>query len=525
MAGKTIEMSKIKQAIQWFINGKSRREIATLVSMNKETVNNYIAKAIADPMPLENLVRLDDEDLCKRLQGGNAAYPDERFEELKKLMPYFVEQMSDRKKHMTLQLLWEEYRLSHPDGYGISQFRYHYSQHVKSAKLPSTVLADMHEPGEKLYIDFAGDTMSYIDVETGEVVRVQVFVAVLPYSNYAFAMAVPSQSQDDFVYALRCCLEHLGGCPKILVPDNLKAAVIRADRNNPDINRLMEDFANHYGAVVLPTRVRHPKDKANVEGAVRILYNRVYAPLRNMEFHSIEELNVAISEHVMKHNQKRMQLKDYTREEQFLSSEKPTLRPLPPEPFEILCRTRLKLQFNNFFLLGCDKHYYSAPYALIGQDLDIVYTRTLVKAYDSQHNCVAVHARVPNRRGGGYTYKNEHLASHSLEYRSRSMDKYIAQARRLCPDLADFMEGMYVSGSHPEEVYFKRWEALIAKAKNTSAVLMQRACAHAIRLQNFSYQFVMNIIASKGAGLPDESAVPKAPAPVHENIRGAGAYA
>ena len=178
-------------------------------------------------------------------------------------------------------LLWEEYRQDYPQGYGHTQFSFHLSQQLVARK-PSMVL--QHTAGEKLFIDFAGAKLSYIDIETGQLIYCQIFVACLPYSDYSFALAVKSQCVEDFLYALGCCLRELGGVPKLLVPDNLKSAIVKASIYEPDVNHALEDFANHYSTTVIPARARKPKDKALVENQVKMIYTRVYAKLRNQQF-------------------------------------------------------------------------------------------------------------------------------------------------------------------------------------------------------------------------------------------------
>ena len=225
---------------------------------------------------------------------------------------------------MTLKLLWKDYVAEHPDDhYSLTQFRYHYSQNTVASKdAPTTILADLRTGGEKLFLDFTGDTMGYVNRETGEVVQCQAFVGSMPASDYGYLLFVPSQRTEDFVHAAVKCLRFLGGVPKILVPDNLKSAVVKTDRYEPSLNRVLEDMANHYGCVVLPTRPVHPRDKANVEGGVRLVYQRVFAELRNETFFSIDELNAAAAAKMKAHNQKRMQKHPFTREERFLAPNK-----------------------------------------------------------------------------------------------------------------------------------------------------------------------------------------------------------
>ena len=227
--------------------------MAAIVGINKETVNNYVKKTLADELGIEGLLKLDDPVLEHRLKGGNAAYCDRRFEVFTALFPYLQEEI--KHKHATLKLLWEKYVQEHPDDHNsLTQFRFHYNQNTETKKKsPSTILADMRTGSEKLFLDFTGDTMGYIDMETGEIVQCQTFVATLPASDYGYQIFVPSLRTEDFVYAIMQCLKHLGGVPKMLVPDNLKAAVIKTDRYEPSLNRVLEDMGNHYGTVV----VRH----------------------------------------------------------------------------------------------------------------------------------------------------------------------------------------------------------------------------------------------------------------------------
>ena len=205
MAGKTKSMSQIKQLLLLKKQNVSNRKAATQVGMDKETVNNYVRKALADPLGIDGLLKLDDPVLEHRLKGGNAAYPDERFEEFKDLLPYLEEEMGkSRKTHVTLKLLWEEYRREHPDGYGLTQFRYHYNQNTEASKekKASTILTDLYVGGEKVFLDYTGDTLGYVDRETGEIIKTQTFVASLPASDYGYILFVPSQRTEDFVYAI-----------------------------------------------------------------------------------------------------------------------------------------------------------------------------------------------------------------------------------------------------------------------------------------------------------------------------------
>lgn len=295
MAGTPKEMSIIKQVIQLKKLGESNRGIARrLKDIDKGTVNGYINTINANGWSLEWLLEKEDPELERMFHAGSPAYTDGRMREFLDLLPYFREQLTNRKLHVTRQLLWEEYRKTHPDGYGKSQFYEHLKQNLVARKDIVTVLAGTYKPGEKLMVDYAGDRLSYIDTGTGEVVKVEVFVGCMPYSDYIYVICVPSQRTEDFLFALRMCLEHLGGVPPIVVPDNLKAAVITPDRHEPRLNEALRDMGNHYRFTVLPCDPASPTQKALVEDAVRIAYNRIAAKLRNREFHSLQELNNAV---------------------------------------------------------------------------------------------------------------------------------------------------------------------------------------------------------------------------------------
>ena len=416
-------------------------------------------------------------------------------------------------------LLWEEYRQKHPDGYGYTQFCYHLNQHKASADTEvSLPMSNFREGGNELFIDFAGDTMSYVDLDTGEEIKCQIFVACLPASDYGYAMAVPRQKVEDFLHALSCCLRHIGGVPRILVTDNLKSSVTRPDRYMPELNVIMEDFANHYGCVTIPARSGHPKDKALVEDQVRIVYRRVYAPLRNEMFHSIRELNMAISEKMKQHNQKRMQRLPFTREERFLSLDRPRLRELPEKDFEIIYRTELLVQNSSHIYMGRDKVYYSVPYHLIGKKVKVIYTRSLVKIFSPEGERVAVHMRctVPGR----YCTVDAHMPSYYNDYVNLSPQKYIDRAAAVSESLATVISRLF--GNNPyavPEQYYKSCDGLFHLQRTTNPELFEKACRAAIEFDACRYPFIKNLIESKCAGLDNDEGSTLFPE-THANIRG-----
>ena len=316
-------------------------------------------------------------------------------------------------------------------------------------------------------------------------------------------------------------LEYFGGSPKVLVPDNLKAAVIQADRYEPELNRVMEDFGNHYGFAVLPARARKPKDKASVENHVKIIYNRVYAKLRNEVFFSLEELNRAIAEKVRAHNQTRMQQKAYSREEKFLADEKCALSALPEKGFEMKYYTSLKVALNNCILLGRDKHYYSVPHTHIGRNVSVVYTRTIVRIY-CEGQCVATH---PRTIGYGYTTQKEHLCSTHQHYHDRSPEYYIRRAEERSSSLALLIRKNFEEEEIPECIY-KRCDGLLSLQRKTDPDIFEKACIYAMDCGVLSYKSLAKIIQNKAYHNKEEDLKTKEEDQrlPHQNIRGKKYY-
>ncbi len=517
MAGKPTPMSKLKQALQLHASGASNRSIATSLGLYKSTVNKYVRWFKGLSLSLDVVLQKDDPELERLFNGGNPAYADKRFDRLAVLLPHFQAEL--QKKHVTRQLLWEEYLREHPDGYGYTQFCFHLKQHLK-ASCSSTVLTGTYGAGEKVYIDFAGDPIEYVCRDTGEVIKVQTFVACLPYTDYGFALCVPSQKSEDFLHALGCLFHFLGGVPRIVVPDNLKSAVIKSDRYEPQINRLLEEMGNHYGFVTIPARPARPRDKGLVENQVKLVYRRVYAPLRHRIFFSLEELNEAVWEQVRLHNRKRMQQRPYSREEHFIADEKQALKPLPDTGFEIQYDTELTVSANCCVYLGRDKHYYSVPYRHIGQKVKVIYTRSLVKIY-LRGERIATHARVP---GFGYSMQREHMASNSNAYAERSPAWYQEKATAQSVMLGEIVKRMFASADVPPEFFYKRCEGLLHLARATPLRDLEEACRIALDNQQYSYKFIERVLKNlQTAGR--EVTHTKNPEPDnHENIRGAEYY-
>lgn len=518
MAAKTKPMSQIKQLLQLHEQKQSIRFIARSLSLSRNTVKNYLLKAADFPLSIADLLELSDPALEAMFHAGSPAYKEDkkRYDYFKARIDYFFQEL--KKPGVTRHLLWQEYQSTQPGGFSYTQFCFHLNQQSKASS-PSMILT--HIAGEKVFVDFAGKRLSYVDMRTGEIVECQVFVACLPYSDYSFALAVRSQCVGDFLYAMSKCLQSFGGVPQMIVSDNLKSAVIKANRYEPELNRCMEDFANHFGCTVIPTRAIHPKDKALVENQVKLIYQRVYAKLRNITFTSLNDLNQAIMEKVLEHNQTRMQLKPYCREERFLSDERHLLKPLPEQGYEIKYYRDYKVAKNNHIQLSEDKHYYSVPYTHIGTMVKVIYTRTMVRIY-AGGNQIAVHQR--DKSMGRYSTEREHLCSAHNHYNDRSPAYYVDKAKQKSAIFGGFVESLFMQNKHAEQLY-RTCDGLLILCQKTELVHFEKACQMAIDYQKLTYTFIKKVIENNMTKQTDEDLLASKKAlPAHENIRGKEYY-
>ena len=307
MAGKIVCMSILKQIINLKMQGQSRKSISKAVGTSKTTVKKYLQLIESKCLDYRILLSMEDHELEALFNSP----PEEmaiRNTDMQDMMLYFVKELE--RVGVTRWVLWGEYKTKHPDGYSYSQFCYHLQQHLKAK---SATMHFEHEPGDKLFIDYAGKKLHIVDSQTGEIKDVEVYIATLGYSQYTYVEASMNQKKETYIRSTENALHFFGGVPRVLVCDNLKSAVTKASKYEADLNNDFLDFANHYQTAVLPTRSAKPKDKSLVEKSVSIIYSRIYAKLRDRVFHTLNELNVAIREHLVEHNNTLFQGKDYSR--------------------------------------------------------------------------------------------------------------------------------------------------------------------------------------------------------------------
>jgi len=514
MGKNRIDIMDLRQVIRLKKDGISNRKIAESLKISRNTVNEYVRFFETFQLNYEELLELDDKSIYE-LFPKESEIETYRFNELSSFFTYFEKEL--KKPGCTLQVLWREYINKHPNGYKHSQFNYHFNI-WREKKRTSCKLE--HKSAECLFVDYTGKKLSYIDKSTGEIIGVNVFVAVLPASSYTFVVASATQSKEDFIDALNKCLLYLGGVPKAIVSDNLKSAVTKSHKYEPTINRTIKDFAMHYGCVIDPTRPYSPQDKAMVEGAVKLVYQRIFYPLSNFTFFSLRDINNEISPLLEQYNNYTLSLQNSTRQQEFLSFEKEFLQALPDETYEIKQFKRLKVQKMGYIYLSDDKHYYSTPFKHIGHHVDVQYSHSIVEIFYERER-IALHKR--DYRNGKYTTNSDHLTSSHKAYSQWSLSFFQDKAKLIGEFTWLYITDLIQSRPYPETAYKQSWGILML-SKQYSYDRIENACKRVQNQENKTYFTIENIL-KKGLDKEDiEDQTNEYHIPNHLNIRGANAY-
>lgn len=512
MATKRLAMRQIREILRLkWASGLTHREIALACGTGSSTVSDYVRLAqhagLTWPLPDE----LDDGALEAKLfppataGSGPRPPPDCRH--------VHAEMQRDG---VTLFLLWQEYREGHPDGYRYSQFCELYRRWRKRLQ-PS--MRQHHRAGERTYIDFSGKKPAIVDRMTGEARPVDLFVAVLGASSYTYAEACMSQDLASWTGAHVRMTEFFNGATEIWVPDNLKSGIDGPCRYEPKINVTYTELAEHYGAVVIPARVRKPKDKAMVESGVLVVQRWILARLRNRTFFSLRELNVAIRELLVELNDRPMRAMKASRRELFERIDKPALKPLPPSPYE--SRAWKKCTVNIDYHVEVDGNYYSVPYQLIHQQVEARWTQAVVEIFHHGKR-VTSHERLAGR--GRHVTKPEHMPSSHRAHAEWTPSRVIRWAAGRGPAVGELVERILSGKPHPE-MGFRSCMGIIRLGNKHGAERLEAACRRALVLRAHGYQTVKNILSSGADQLPlpvEQEARPTLP--LHENVRGSTYY-
>src|SRR5680860_463007 len=480
----TLDPMDLKQIITLHLDGYSNRKIGTALGISRNTVNTYMRLFKGSDYSPKELLHFDNAAL-EKLFPSRTTIDNGRYDGL---MRYF-EGMNKARNHPGFTFLhhYDEYAQNAKEPYGYTQFLEHYRR--KYAKIKGSMKLE-HEAGKEMFIDYAGKKLHIVDRETGELVPVEVFVAILPNSQYTYVEACKSQKRGDLIGSCENALHFYGGVPKAIVSDNLKSAVSRASKYEADINRGFKDFARHYDCVINPARGYSPQDKALVENAVHLAYQRIYYPLREMTFFSLEDLNREIKRLLSNYNSLLFKRKEASRTELFQSVERQYLKPLPPNPYELKDYKKAKVQKMGYVYFSPDKSYYSVPYRYIGKETCIHYTRDTVEVF-FYHERIAMHRRSADR--GSYITNPAHLSSTHKYYSDWNPEFFKKKAARLGAHVLGCVERILVSHDSPE-IGYKRAMGVIQLHKSYGRERLDNACKRALEGEASSYHHIKNIL-------------------------------
>lgn len=519
MANKTLKMEQIRNLLQQKLNGQSIRTISTQSGLSRNTVRAYLRRIEQSNKTLDQVLKLDDEALGLLIFESEAPSPtkDPRYSDLQKKLAAYSNEL--QRRHMTRQLLWEEYLEEFPSGYKFTRFCHYLNEYIEQKGV--TAIFD-HNPGDRLMVDFAGDKLSYLDTSTGELIYCEVLVAVLPYSSYIYAEALPDQSQQSFTKAIANAFRYLGGVPQCVLCDNLKSAVKRASRYEPTFTELIDQLNTHYQTSFMATRVRKPRDKATVETSVNISYNRIYAKLRDVRARDLKELNIYIKDALKALNKRNFKGRDYCREDLFTQHEKPCLNPLPTTDFEVKKVIFAKVARNYHIMVGEDWHLYSVPFRLVGKKVKVVYTSDWVEVY-CDHKRVAIHRR--NYRKYDHTTLPEHMPSNHQaihEQKGYTPDYFLKQAAAIGPCTHQAVSQILNAKMFVEQTY-RSCLGVIRLGNTYGKDRLEKACQLMLNGPRVNYGILSNILRNNMDKLPPKSNL-DFKTPPHDNIRGPENY-
>jgi len=506
-----LSMRRIRDVLRLkYAQGLSERAIAASLGLGKGTVGVYLSRArhagLGWPLPQE----LDDDGLELLLFPASPSVPDPD-----RPVPDWADVDRELKRPgVTRALLWEEYRATCPGGFGYTWFCTHYEA-WKGRVRPT--MRQTHVGGEKVFVDFAGDTVTVIDPATGEVQAVKLFVAAMGASNYTYAEAVASEGLEDWIGAHVRMFAFLGGVPKVVVPDNLKSAVFKADRFDPGLNRTYAEMAGHYGTAILPARPYKPRDKAKVEVAVQVAQRWILARLRNQRFFSLTDLNAAIRRLLDELNMRVMRGYGASRADLFATLDRPSLQELPPEPYTFARWKRARVAPD--YHVEVDSSWYSVPFRLIRQEVDTRICGAVIEIFHKGQR-VASHPRCPGRRS--HVTLSEHMPSSHRRHAEWTPARMLAAAEKLGPSVTAFCEAVMADRPHPEQG-FRTCLGVLALARTYEPARLDAACRRGLSIRARSVASIRSILKT---GL-DSAFLEEEPEQLplrHPNIRGQGYY-
>lgn len=506
---KRLSMRKIKEVLRlkWGMQ-RSNREIATSIKASTSTISDCVRRAQAAGLSWPLPGDIDDVQLEQMLykESCKASYSTAEID-----WAYVHQEL--KRKGVTRELLWYEYKELNPHGVGYSQFCELYRKWQGQI---DCCMRQNYKAGEKMFVDYAGLTVPIIcNVNTGEMISAQIFVAVLGASNYTYAEATASQSLPDWIGSHTSCFEYFGGVPEIGVPDNLKTGVSKAHCYEPDINPTYADMAEHYGIAIIPTRISAPRDKAKVEQAVQQVERQILAKLRNRRFFSLKELNDAIKPLLEEMNSRPFQKLPGSRKSQFEAIEKQSLKPLPISRYIFAEWKKAKAGIDYHVALA--GNYYSVPHTFIKKEVDIRYTQRTVEIFYKSKR-IAIHRR--SFKQGAYITLLEHMPKAHQKYAEWTPPKIIIWAKNNGIFTGQLAEKIIASRKHPYQGY-RSCMGIIRLGKSYGQYRLEHACKRALSIGAYSYKSVKSILKNNLDQLSIVSYQQNhATEQEHENVRG-----
>ena len=512
MPAKRLSMRKIKEVLRlcWG-QGLSKRQVARSCGLSRPAVNAYLRRAEAAGLRWPLPVELDDGALERLLFPPPPARP----ATARGVPDWAAVHRELKRPGVTLQLLWHEYRQTHPQGYQYTWFCQRYREWVGKLDL---VMRQSHRAGEKLFVDYAGMRAQVIDPATGAVREANIFVAVLGASNYTYAEATWTQGLADWIGAHVRCFTYLGGVPEVVVPDNLRAGVNKAHRYEPDINPTYQDLATHYGVTVIPARVRRPRDKAKAEVGVQVVERWILAALRHRQCFSLAELNRAIGALLETLNHRPFRKLPGTRRVLFEQLDKPALRPLPVDAYEYAEWKQARVHID--YHVEVQGHYYSVPHALIKKQVDVRITANIIECFYRGRR-IASHRRSHHK--GRHTTVTAHMPEAHRQAGEWSPQRLERWAASIGTATARLVRHRLTARQHPQQAY-RSCLGILRLGNTYGNDRLEAACRRALTLGSHSYKSIESILRhgldSQPLAEQTEAALPED----HDNIRGPSYY-
>lgn len=512
MANKATSMSKVRQIIKLYSQQMGKKKIGERLGMSKHTVKLYIDHFHSLETTKEELFKLTDFELNKLFHPPKETLLNERLKILFDFFPVMDIQM--RRRGMTVAKQYLVFKGLHSGTYGETSFYIYYKQWCKKVN-PSMHIE--HKVGDKMYVDYAGATLPYVNTDTGEIKEAQIFVAILGWSQYAYVEAMVSQTVEDFIAACQHALIYFKGVPLAIVPDNLKSAVIKASKYEPIVNENFKAFADHYGTAILPARSHKPKDKSHAENLVKLTYQKIYTSLPEKQLIPLNELNEQIGQQLVKFNNAALTGKECSRSDQW-QMELSSLGALPTTLYEMRKIKQVTVMKNGHVYLSDDQHYYSVPYELIGKKLKLHYSRLQVDLY-LQYQLIATHKRI--RSPHNYTTDPQHIPAQHLYVTEWSPTFFIEKAKAIDPIVEYYISQVLAKKQHPEQAY-KSCMGILSFSKRVGNQRLIKACGRAHQIGYYNYKIIEDILKNNLDNY-DEDEQPS-PMPAHDNIRGPNYY-